>query len=300
MAGCLADLQPSQRTSIHEQHRFVEAQSADPEVVRRVFLELESLRQAEDVEVRVSFAPEIDRVGALVGRYRVASLLGRGGIGEVYSAHDTDLDRAVALKFLRPEAIGDSGAVKRFVREARAASGLNHPNIVTVHEVIDSTCGLAIVMELVAGQPLNELRGCKLTLPQVLQIGSQVASALATAHEQAIVHRDIKPENLIARPDGVVKVLDFGLAKSFAKETAPTFQSSITGFAGTLRYMSPEQLRHERLTGASDIYSLGLLLYEFIAGRHPFESSYAWEIAHAITLERLSPCWRQTKRHPSG
>jgi serine/threonine protein kinase len=132
----------------------------------------------------------------------------------------------------------------------------------------------------------------------VLQIGSQVASALATAHEQAIVHRDIKPENLIARPDGVVKVLDFGLARSFAKETASTFQSSITGFAGTLRYMSPEQLRHERLTGASDIYSLGLLLYEFIAGRHPFESSYAWEIAHAIHTRDAQPLLEANQETP--
>src|SRR5262249_45533627 len=157
-------------------------------------------------------------------------------------------------------------------------SALNHPNVLTVHEVIQSpAAGLAIAMELVEGRPIGEFRGKPLPVPQVVEIGRQVASALAAAHEQGIVHRDIKPENLMLRPDGFVKVLDFGLARDFAGQLAATLQPSAAGLpAGTLRYMSPEQLRDEAVTGASDVFSLGIVLYELAAGRHPFQSEYAW------------------------
>jgi len=257
-----------------ERRAAVESASADPEIVKEVFDLLESPAEEENE------APEVvhpDRSGTQVGRYRVAELLSRGGMGEVYAAHDTDLGRTVALKFLRPEAIVDPAAAKRFVREAKAASALNNPNILTIHEVIDSSAGLAIAMELVEGKPLNELRGTPLTVAQIAEIGKQAAAALAAAHERGVVHRDIKPENLMLRPDGLLKVLYFVLARGFGAQDGAARLTSVSGSpAGTLRYMSPEQLRGEPLTGASDVFSLGLVLYELTAGRHPFESAYAW------------------------
>ena len=279
-----------------QQRLFVESECADPEIVEHVLAELEALPEAEDSSPDA--APP-DRAGALVGRYQVAGLLGRGGMGEVYAARDTELNRPVALKFLLPQSLGDSTAVKRFVREAKAASALNHPNILTIHEVLDSSSGLAIAMELVEGEPLSVLRGSVLAWRQAVEIGRQAAAALAAAHARSIVHRDIKPENLMLRPDGIVKVLDFGLAQSFGGEGASPFQSSRTGLpGGTLRYMSPEQLRNEPVTGASDVYSLGLVLYELIAGSHPFESSYAWETAHAIHTRDPQPLASANRETP--
>ena len=272
-----------------EQRRFVEAESSDPEITQRVFDQLKALEDDEDESGQGLPASTIDRAGALVGRYRVTSLLGRGGMGEVYAASDAELGRQVALKFLLPQSIGDASAVKRFIREAKAASALNHPNILTVYEVIDSSSGVAIAMELVEGHPLSALRSSTLSCRQAALIGKQVAGALAAAHDQGIVHRDVKPENLMLRPDGLVKVLDFGLARSFGAEAASTFRSSITGLAGTLRYMSPEQLRNEPLTGASDVFSLGLVLYEMATRTHPFESAYVWETAHAIHTQDPPP-----------
>lgn len=279
-----------------EQRSFVESECADAEVVQRVIEELDALRNAENAG---DPEPHDCRTGALVGRYRVEELLGRGGMGEVYAARDTELNRPVALKFLLPQALADAKAAQRFVHEAKAASALNHPNILTIHEVIDSSSGLAITMELVEGVPLRSLRGSPLTSRQVVEIGRQVAAALAAAHAQSIVHRDIKPENVMLRPDGIVKVLDFGLAKSFEGEGRAPLQTALSDFpAGTLRYMSPEQLRNERLTGASDIYSLGLVLYELIAGAHPFESSYAWETAHGIHTRNAQPVAKANPEAP--
>ena len=281
-----------------QQRTFVESHSADAATAELVFELLASLAEAESEPPE---ATHEDRSGTMLGRYRVAEFLGRGGAGEVYSAQDMDLGRLVALKFLRPEAIGDPAAVKRFLREAKAASSLNHPNLLTIHEVIDSNAGMAIAMELVRGRPLNELRGGAVSVAQVVKIGNQAAGALAAAHEEGIVHRDIKPENLMLRPDGLLKVLDFGLARGFGPKSEADRLTSVAGSpSGTLRYMSPEQLRGEPLTGASDVYSLGLVLYELAAGQHPFASEYAWETAHKIHTrdpERLSisnggtPAW---------
>ena len=282
-----------------EQRPFVESESSDPEVVQRVFEELGSLHKPADGEDSEPDGPPTPRTGTQMGRYCVGDLLGRGGMGEVYAASDADLGRQVALKFLLPRSIGDATAVKRFVREAKAASALNHPNILTIYEVIDSSAGLAIAMELVEGEPLSAFRGSALSWRQVVGIGKQVAVALAAAHQQGIVHRDIKPENLMLRPDGILKVLDFGLAKSFAGKDTRVFESSVTGLpGGTLRYMSPEQLRNESLTGASDVYSLALVLYELLAGRHPFESEYAWETAHAIHTRDAQPLAEANRETP--
>jgi Tol biopolymer transport system component len=283
------ELDPSERRA------FIASESADPEVVERV---LELL--AEPTEEDPVAPSDVNRTGTRVSRYEVAGLVGRGGMGEVYAARDTELNRPVALKFLTAGR-GDPAAVKRFVREAKATSALNHPNILTVHEVIQSPSGLAIAMELVEGKAVSELRGTALPIPQVIELGRQAASALAAAHKQGIVHRDIKPENLMVRPDGLVKVLDFGLAHDFAGQLAATLQPSAGGLpAGTLRYMSPEQLRGAPVTGASDVFSLGIVLYELAVGVHPFQSEYAWETAYAIhtrepappsTMNRAVPGW---------
>jgi hypothetical protein len=202
-------------------------------------------------------------------------LLGRGGMGEVYAAQDKDLDRPVALKFLRPDGIGDPGAVSRFVREAKAASALNHPNILTIHEVIDANADLAIAMELVDGDNLRSIPGVE--QPQrVIQIGQQIARALAAAHQAGLIHRDIKPENILVRKDGYVKIVDFGLARRVTSEPAGT------GVAGTLRYMSPEQARGEAILPASDIFSFGLVLYEVATGQHAFPGDSPLDTMDAI------------------
>ena len=194
-------------------------------------------------------------------------MLGRGGMGEVWSARDLELDRPVALKFLRAHTALEMDAA-RIVREAQAASALNHPNIVTIHGVVRSEGIAAIVMELVEGSSLATLRNAPVALEKVLAIGSQIAQALAAAHAHGIVHGDIKPENIVQRHDGYIKVLDFGLAHRVIAGGMSAARAP--GLGGTMRYMSPEQARGESLTPASDIFSFGLVLFELAAGRHPF------------------------------
>ncbi len=220
-----------------------------------------------------------------MGRYTVVEYLGKGGMSEVYSARDQQLGRIVALKFLRPGTIGVRSA-ERVMCEAKTLSGLNHPNIVTVYEVIQSDAGLAIVMELVEGTALRSLCGTPLPEEQVLHLGQQIAQALAAAHAHGIVHRDIKPENILLRPDGYVKVVDFGLARQVAADDL----TSIHGLTmGTLRYMSPEQVRGEAVSPASDVFSLGLVLYELAIGEHPFTADSSVQTAYSIATKRAAP-----------
>jgi eukaryotic-like serine/threonine-protein kinase len=211
--------------------------------------------------------------GTRMGRYEIRALLGAGGMGEVYSAHDDDLDRDVAIKVLRH---GDetSERVHRFIQEARAASALNHPNVAHVYEVGTQDGVRFIVMEMVAGETLRSriARG-PLSLDDALEIGTQITTALAAAHNAGIVHRDIKPENVIIRPDGYAKVLDFGLAKLREPATSQdgaTVVKTATGIAmGTFGYMAPEQLSGGQITAAADVYSLGVVLYEMVHGVRP-------------------------------
>ncbi|QOY86829.1 protein kinase domain-containing protein [Paludibaculum fermentans] len=205
------------------------------------------------------------RAGKALGRFQLLSLIGRGGMGEVYRAFDPDLNRFVAVKCMAPTSLG-AGAVESLIREARAASALNHPGIVTVHEVIRTGDTVAIVMEQVEGHALRTLCGQPQPVERVMSWGQQIAAALAGSHAGGIVHRDIKPENLILRNDGFVKVLDFGLAARRTNAVA----SDQARPAGTLRYMSPEQARGASITPATDIFSLGIVLYELSAGIHPF------------------------------
>ena len=216
-----------------------------------------------------------------LSHYRILEKLGSGGMGVVHRAIDSTLNRPVALKFLTDH-VPDEG-VDRFLREARAASALNHPNIVTIHEVGEAETGRYIVMEWIEGVTLRAWTRGPRSLDAVLSVAQQVAKALAAAHAAGIVHRDVKPENIMVRPDGYVKVLDFGLARQMANQDAETLAVTQPGtILGTLRYMSPEQSRGEFVYAASDVFSFGLVLYELVSGRHPFHADSTVGVLHGI------------------
>jgi eukaryotic-like serine/threonine-protein kinase len=235
----------------------------------------------------VSFA-----AGHRFGRYEIRSLIGAGGMGEVYLAQDTKLERKVALKVLLGTATSSEDRLRRFAQEARAASALNHPNIVTVHDVDVEEGTRYITTEFVEGETLRaRLRRGRLPLSEALGIAIQVADALAVAHREGIVHRDIKPENILLRPDGYVKVVDFGLAKltEQADESDQTqvatrvaHDTDVGVVLGTVAYMSPEQARGLRVDQRSDVWSLGVVLYEMITGRRPFEGPTSSDIIARI------------------
>src|SRR5262245_47600118 len=209
--------------------------------------------------------------------------MGAGGMGEVYLAHDTILDRKVAIKFLNAEFGNDPDKLNRFIHEAKATSALNHPNILTVYEIGQAEGRHYIVSELIEGETLRGhlTQHNALSLNQILKIVVQVGEALAAAHQAGIIHRDIKPENVMIRPDGYAKVLDFGIAKlterpssEFVDKEAQTqvrFNTSAGVVMGTLIYMSPEQARGLLLDARTDIFSFGVLMYELVAGRRPFD-----------------------------
>lgn len=250
---------------------FLESEAGDPQVRDAV----RNMLQGDD-SVGVE---ELDRIGQKIGRYVLTGRLGEGGMGEVYAARDLDLGRLVAVKLL-PAGTPGTSSPDRFVHEAKAASSLNHPNIVTIHEVIHSASTLAIVMELVDGAALRSLCGTPLPVDRLLHLGKQIASALSAAHAMGIVHCDIKPENLMVRPDGVAKVMDFGLARDLSIS-----HSIGSSAAGTLRYMSPEQSQGQVPSCASDIFSLGIVLYELSTGKHPFERGSIFETLNALNAE---------------
>ncbi|HEU4892659.1 MAG TPA: protein kinase [Vicinamibacterales bacterium] len=224
-------------------------------------------------------------VSGRIGAYDVLSLVARGGMGEVYLAHDTRLGRNIAIKVLQRSLTSNSDALRRFEQEARAASSLNHPNIVTIHEIGDLEGRRFIAMEFVEGESLARRIGRPVDVDSLTALGAQLARALSVAHAAGIVHRDIKPENVIVRADGYVKVLDFGLARLAPQPVVATAQSTPTSpsvILGTPRYMSPEQARGESASSASDIFSLGVVLYELATGHHPFEASSLLATLHAI------------------
>ncbi|HEX5966513.1 MAG TPA: protein kinase [Pyrinomonadaceae bacterium] len=209
-------------------------------------------------------------VGKQLGTYQIEKLLGAGGMGEVYLARDNKLDRMVALKLLPWHSLADADRIARFRREARALSSLNHPNLITIYEVGEENGLHFIATEFVEGQTLSSLR-TKLSVKELLSIIGQVAEALAAAHQSGVVHRDIKPDNVMVRPDGWVKVLDFGLVKLVEMSGSMDAANTELGVAmGTLSYMSPEQAAGEPIDHRTDIWSLGVVLYELVTGKRPF------------------------------
>jgi serine/threonine protein kinase/Tfp pilus assembly protein PilF len=240
--------------------------------------------------------------GAKLGRYEIASLIGVGGMGEVYLARDTKLDRSVAIKFLNEEFSKDADKLNRFIQEAKAASALNHPNILTIHEIGEIGGLRFMASEYIEGQTLTELlRQEKPTLIEVLQIAIQIVSALQAAHEAGIVHRDIKPDNVMIRRDGIVKVLDFGLAKlseppasargfDLKKEAAAGRVSTIPGIImGTPNYMSPEQARGKDIDHQTDIFSFGVVLYGMLSGSSPFAGDTISDIIASVLTKEPKP-----------
>lgn len=241
--------------------------------------------------------------GTQLGRYKIRSLLGAGGMGEVYLAQDIRLGRTVALKVLPEQIASDANRMQRFVLEAKTASALNHPNIITIYEIEQSDSGNFIATELIHGETLRQrmIRGAA-TFPEVLDISIQIASALAAAHEAGIVHRDIKPENIMLRPDGLIKVLDFGLAKPLSSyrradlnSGSPTLDLVNTKpglVMGTVHYMSPEQARGVSLDARTDIWSLGVVLFELVAGQRPFDGETTNDVIAAIIKTGAPPVSR--------
>ena len=229
--------------------------------------------------------------GQVIGSYEIISFISRGGMGEVYLAQDKRLGRKVALKLLPSSVTKDANRLHRFEQEARAASALNHPNIITIYEIREANSTLVIATEFVEGETLRRRLGYDtLGLQAALHIAIQIADALAAAHQAGIIHRDIKPENIMIRPDGYVKVLDFGLAKlteqssPVAAAEAPTRQVK-TGsgmIMGTVGYMSPEQARGQTVDARSDIFNLGAVIYEMVAGQKPFDGEPPSDILAAI------------------
>ncbi|HEY2016658.1 MAG TPA: protein kinase, partial [Bryobacteraceae bacterium] len=263
------DLEDEQRRS------YLSSLHADPAILEEVISMLEEPAEEPPSE-------PFSRTGTRFGRYQVEERLGSGGMGEVYSAHDTELDRTVAVKFLSPEMAVSRTAVERLVREAKAASALNHPHIVTVYEVIRAGDDVAIAMELVEGTALRKSCGKPNEISRTIDWGRQIAQALAAAHRRNIIHRDIKPENLMVRGDGILKVLDFGLARQTGLQGLGDPTTSAAFLAGSLNYMAPEQTRAEPATSASDIFSLGIVLFELATGAHPFRCDSPIDTAHAI------------------
>lgn len=238
-------------------------------------------------------------IGETLRHYQVEELLGKGGMGVVYRARDTRLGRPVALKLLPPELTREPERKARFLLEARAASAVNHPAIAQIYDVDESDHGLFIAMELVDGRTVRTLvQDRELDVLGAIEIASQVAGGLQRAHEAGVVHRDIKPENVIVTRDGHAKILDFGLAKLVEPEPAQkdgisqleTLAKTQAGFVlGTLRYMSPEQARGQAVDHRSDIFSLGILLYEMVTGQLPFSGATALDTLHAIAFEETRP-----------
>jgi Tol biopolymer transport system component len=237
-------------------------------------------------------------IGQRLGHYEIVAKLGEGGMGVVYKARDSRLERFVALKVLPPEKTPDPDRKRRFMQEAKSASALNHPNIITVHDIGEADGMTFIAMECVEGKTLDQLIGPKgLPLDEVLKYSVQIAGALAKAHTAGIVHRDLKPSNIMVTGDGLIKVLDFGLAK--LTEPAEPGELAITltlkaitkeGFiAGTAAYMSPEQAEGKPVDARSDIFALGAVLYEMVTGRRAFQRGSQASTIAAVLLEQPEP-----------
>jgi serine/threonine protein kinase/Tol biopolymer transport system component len=309
------DLAPAERASFLDR-----ICAGDPGLRREVESLIASHERAGDffVAPALAVAAEMlakdgadDLIGQAVGRYQILSLVGAGGMGRVYLAEDRELGRRVALKFLPEYFTNDKSQVQRFRQEARAASALNHPNILTVYEVGQVNGTEFIAAEYVEGETLRALltRG-SLSVRESLDVATQVADALVAAHEAGIVHRDIKPENVMIRRDGYIKVLDFGLAKltqrasslrhaDFEAPTIPAIKTNPGVIMGTAEYMSPEQARGLTVDTRTDVWSLGVVVYEMVSGRRPFTGTTHSDIVVSILEKQPVPLLRHIAHGPA-
>lgn len=310
------ELEPTERAS------FLDRACAGDEELR---LEVESLIAADGQAGDFIAAPVFEEVietlttekrdlpleGRTLGDYEMLAFLGRGGMGEVYLARDPSLDRRVALKLLLADFTRDEARVRRFVQEAKAVSALNHPNIITIHEIGEADGRHYIATEFIEGRTLRQqLVSERPKISAALEITIQIAGALAAAHAAKIVHRDVKPENIMVRPDGLVKVLDFGLAK-LTEQAAPTsefdtqattptrFRTEPGVIMGTVAYMSPEQVRGREVDARSDLFSLGVVCYEMIAGRRPFTGKTSSHVIVAILEQEPPPLSQHAPEVPA-
>ncbi len=291
-----------------ERHLFLQKSCGNDIELRREVESLLSFEKTFDSLIDSSpkslvvemFAKEADIIGSEINQYKILSLLGKGGMGTVYLAQDKSLERKVAIKLLSSEFAFDSIRRNRFFQEAKSASALNHPNILTVHEIGELSGIHYIVTEFIEGKTLNHyLNEKQLTFQNVLEIATQIASALSAAHEAGIIHRDIKPDNVMVRNDGIVKVLDFGIAKltdsinlnkpdTEAKTRAKTMTLPGT-IIGTPQYMSPEQARGQKVDLRTDIFSFGVLLYEMLTGFLPFSGATNMDIIGSVLKDDPKP-----------
>src|SRR5436190_8181754 len=248
-------------------------------------------------------------VGQTIGHYKISASIGTGGMGEVYLATDIVAGRKAALKLLPMRFTGDAERLKRFQQEARAVVALNHPNILTVYEIGEDHSIHYIASELIEGETLRQrLTRGRIQVSEAVDVAIQVASALAAAHQAGIVHRDIKPENIMLRPDGYAKVLDFGIAK-LAERELPTsmprdealllVETNLGSVLGTVRYMSPEQARGGHVDQTTDIWSLGVVLYEMLTGHAPFSGDTPGEVMSSILEKEPPPLTRYIARAPA-
>jgi eukaryotic-like serine/threonine-protein kinase len=296
---------------------FLDAACKGDEVLRRKVEALLASRQraasfietsAVGLATRIIQNDQTDLlVGHTIGHYKISKQIGTGGMGEVYLATDVTAGRKAALKLLPMRFTGDAERLKRFQQEAHAVVALNHPNILTVYEIGEDHSIHYIASELIEGETLRQrlMRG-RMQLSEAVDVAIQVASALAAAHERGIVHRDIKPENIMLRPDGYVKVLDFGIAKLAEQEVPVTtprdealllVETNLGSILGTVRYMSPEQACGAQVDKSTDIWSLGVVLYEMVTGHAPFTGDTPQDVMSAI-LEREPPPLTRYVAHP--
>ena len=305
---------------VSERETFLARACAGDEALRH---EVESLLAVEDRAEGFIESPALDvaaklladgqassAAGETINQYKIISPLGAGGMGEVYLAEDTRLERKVALKFLPVLLTQDKGHLRRFEQEARAVAALSHPNVCMIHEVVETGAGRhCIVMEYVDGLTLRErIAKERMNVGEALDAAIQVASALSSAHAAGIVHRDIKPENIMLRRDGYVKVLDFGLAKLTQREaslgnpdaTTKMLANTSPGIVmGTVAYMSPEQARGLPVDARTDVWSLGVVLYEALAGRRPFEGATPTDVIISIAERQPAPLARYEPAAPT-
>src|SRR2546422_4134972 len=301
-----------------ERSEFLKSACAGDDVLLR---EVESLLAQHDADTGFLESPAVaavadeigekgepPRIGKKFGHYRIEAMLGRGGMGEVYLAQDK-LGRKVALKLLTKRFPGDKSGIARFQQEARTLLALNHPHIVTIYDIDQIEGVYYIASELVEGKTLRQrLDEGDLPLHDLLEIAIQVVTALTAAHEKGIVHRDIKPENIMIRRDGFVKVLDFGIAKltenyATTESEAPTIKQIQTAkgmVIGTAPYMSPEQARGLKVDARTDIWSLGVVIYEAVAGRKPFSGDTTPDVINSVIEKTPPPLTRYASEVPEG